>query len=423
MNRLKVLMFLGCVAASAPGLAQWAPGSPRSSLEDGNATVADLRYNYSAGNSHCGDSGKPPFLCSGVLMRVTQRPQNPGAFRIWDPSPTSARSGGTSFSYIRYDARFRSVAWGFNDGLIMYPQDRRPAGKDLLMVQCAYSMDGWNWFRNTPCGTMVYEGVVYPHSRPCQSQGVTTPQQWLGIWYQPAKYRPLNQCGFDMRRGVANSAGYFMLMLQMKNILAAEGFSEQNELVVTTWPAGRARTLPIQAFFYMPVGVPAHWPTGVPNGLAAARLNQKEFRADTGIIVPIVRLTPPANINDHFRFDFIVADQAETGSTGVVPPKPVPGRCPRYIDSVKWGAINGNQWSLEIKPSACTRTIAADQTDLAFQELLNKAGSDRQWSNTNSMRRQFVCLLTTYRTKASWFIEPHRPYVSHEAAVKANCNP
>lgn len=64
MNRLKVLMLLGCVAASAPGLAQWAPGSPRSSLEDGNATAADLRYNYSTGNTHCGDSGNRRFYAA-----------------------------------------------------------------------------------------------------------------------------------------------------------------------------------------------------------------------------------------------------------------------------------------------------------------------------------------------------------------------
>lgn len=423
MKGCKAMMVVACAAASAPVFGQWSPGTPGSSLDDGNATVANLRARYNDGASHCGDANKPPFLCSGILIRVTQRPAAAGAFRVWDPSPHSMRAGATSFSYIRSDSRFRSMAWGYNDGLILYPQDSRPAGKDLLMVQCAYSMDGWNWFRDNPCGTMTYNGVVFPHSRSCQSQGISNVQQWQANWNKPAENPAFNQCSFDMRKGVANSAGAFKLMLQAKVALGAVGFAEQNELLLTTWGAGRGRTLPVQAFFYMPTGAPGNWPAGVPNGLAAARLNQKEFRADTGIIVPIVRVTAPANSTAHFSFDFIVADQAETGSTGVVPPKPVPGRCPQYIDSVKWGAINGSQWSLEIKPSTCTRSIAADQTDAAFQELLNKAGSDRQWSNTNSMRRQFVCLLTTYPTKASWFIEPHRPYVTHEAAVKAQCNP
>ncbi|WP_413776614.1 DUF2599 domain-containing protein [Pseudomonas sp. B21-054] len=47
-----------------------------------------------------------------------------------------------------------------------------------------------------------------------------------------------------------------------------------------------------------------------------------------------------------------------------------------------------------------------------------------QWKERDSggMRRQLVCLITTFRTKDAWSREAFRPGTTHEKAVAAGCN-
>ncbi|URM26549.1 hypothetical protein LLY42_21930 [Pseudomonas frederiksbergensis] len=89
-------------------------------------------------------------------------------------------------------------------------------------------------------------------------------------------------------------------------MLGNTGFNEQNEIIVQTWLAGRANTLPVMAFFFIS--------GGTNQGLADAQYNQRDFYNSTNpkIVVPIIRLTPPTSATGTADFKYVAADQAVT---------------------------------------------------------------------------------------------------------------
>jgi hypothetical protein len=104
--------------------------------------------------------------------------------------------------------------------------------------------------------------------------------------------------------------------------------------------------------------------------------------------------------------------------------------CSSYIQSASWierddPGTKRKEWTLSVTPTACGRAIASDQTDRAYQELVQKYSNDVQWKDNDKggMRRQLVCHLVIAREKAEWNLEPFRPDVSQQAAVAAGCNP
>ncbi|MGE8188269.1 halovibrin HvnC [Pseudomonas sp. NPDC086278] len=265
------------------------------------ATQLTTLYNRQFPNCNKVDS-QPGFLCSGVTFRVTVR-DPAGQYKVWDPSPTSTKSGGISFSYLRKDANFGRLAWGYGNGYILYPFLEQPAGKDQLQYLCSYPMDAWGWHRSETevCGP----SPLYPEqSKRCQDAGVTTAAQAVAVWNIPGGNRNLRQCGFDVedkRNTLAGPAFYQSLLA--KSLLGTTGFNEHNEIIVKTWPAGRANTLPIMAFFFVA--------GGSNQGLADAQYNQRDFYNSTNpkIVVPIIRLTPAASASESASFSYVAADQ------------------------------------------------------------------------------------------------------------------
>ncbi|UZE15327.1 halovibrin HvnC [Pseudomonas sp. B21-054] len=268
----------------------------------GTATLLTTLYERRFPNCYSSDS-QPSFLCSGVTLRVTVK--DPAEqYKVWDPSPTSITSGGVSFSYLRADANFGRLAWGHGNGYILYPIFGAPVDKIDLDYLCSYPMDAWSWYRTPPCGA---SGEYPALSRPCHVAGVTTAQQWLGVWTMPGGNPYLRQCGFDVnddRNQLAGPAFYQSLL--SKGLVGARGFDEHNEIIIKTWTPGRPNTFPIMAFFFVAGGTNA--------GLADARYNQRDFYNSTNpkIVVPIIRLTPANSAAESATFSYVAADQAVT---------------------------------------------------------------------------------------------------------------
>jgi len=306
MKTILCFSGLGLLAVCYQVNAQWVAGNTGNSWVEGQATLAAIRNQYANAAENCGTNNRPAFLCSGVVLRVTKKSNN---YRVWDPSPASQQRGGVAFSYLRADAKFQTFAWGFNNGYVLYPKFLAPANKLSLGVVCSFPMDSWDWHRDSLCGRITLEGnKYYEVSRPCQSQGITNSDQWANHWNQSVSGNPhLEQCGFDVASGTANGAVFFYESVKAKQ--KVNGFYEWNELQITTWPQGSARTLPIQAFIYSD-----------PAGLADARTNQKEFYSDSGgIVVPIISVRLPMTADQDVLFNFAPNDQEVMAGEGTTP--------------------------------------------------------------------------------------------------------
>ncbi|MET1070108.1 MAG: halovibrin HvnC [Pseudomonas prosekii] len=272
-----------------------------SNTANGQAVATQLTTLYGRKFANCNKSdSQPAFLCSGVTLRVTVKDP---AYKVWDPSPVSVKSGGVSFSYLRADANFGRLAWGYGNGYILYPIFEAPADKIDLDYLCSYPMDAWGWHRSATqvCGP----SAGYPaQSQRCHSANVTIAEQWLAVWKLPGTQQNLRQCGFDIT-DVRNtlSGPAFYQSVRAKSLMAEPGFVEHNEVIIKTWTAGRPNTFPIMAFFYIAGGTNA--------GLADAQYNQRDFNNSTNpkIVIPIIRLTPANSSTATATFAFVAADQ------------------------------------------------------------------------------------------------------------------
>lgn len=275
--------------------------------QNGPAIAAQLTALYANTVQNCNNSNsRPAFLCRGITLRVTVKdPAN--KYKVWDPSPTSNKSGGVSFSFLAQDANFGRLAWGFGNGFILYPIFAAPADKIDLDYLCSYPMDGWTWHRSETSVCVPHRD--YPvQSQLCHNAGVTTAEQWLAVWKIAGGNPNLRQCGFDITDGRNALAGpAFYQSLRAKSLLGTTGFNGHNEVIIKTWTPGRPNTFPIMAFFYIYGG-------NDPTPLADAQYNQRDFYNSTNpkIVVPIIRLTPANSPTGAATFTFVAADQVVT---------------------------------------------------------------------------------------------------------------
>lgn len=264
--------------------------------------VVNLLTNlYNQTLQNCNNSvTAPAFLCSGVTLRVTDK--QPGeTHHVWNPSQTSVKNGGVSFSYLRVDANMGRLAWGKNNGFMLYPIFGAPVDKIDLDYLCSFPIDGWTWNRTTPCG----HHASYPsQSQRCRSAGVTTAEQWKSVWDSSPSNQHIRQCGFDVSEATGKPASVpFYQSVRARGMLGVAGLNEQNEIVIKTWPQNLQNTLPLMAFFFIAGGDNA--------GLAEARNNQKDFRDSTTarIWVPVIRLIPPSTMGGKASFQYVASDQ------------------------------------------------------------------------------------------------------------------
>lgn len=303
MNRillwLVVLTLSGCathevVQPSAPVPREEIPGTASIGVRGagtGPEIAAYLTEAYHNKESMCRNNpSAPAFLCSGVILRATQYSTQ---FHFWNPNPAST---GVSFSYLRADAKFSKLAYGYNNGFILYPYFFKPVGKIEPEILCFFPVDGaTNQREGQGCGQSP--GIVA--SRPCQSQGINTAEQYITHYHQqPGKYGHL--CGFDVRDKLNQAA-----TTAFNEAIKAQGrggdfaFGTQNEFRMAKWGQNLGTTLPIEAVFYID-----------DTGKAHAQYDQRDFRDQTGIWIPAIKITLPRTSSADVRFEFIAGDQA-----------------------------------------------------------------------------------------------------------------
>ncbi len=239
---------------------------------------------------------KPVLLCSGILMRATQR--GPG-FYVWNPNPASPIKKGVSFSWLRRDAGFSNLVFNYKNGFIILPHyyaDSPSDGYTQLFALCAYPYDAATVGRATGkldgCG--VYSGI--PDSGPCQEQNIRGEPAWTAKFGNRGFYG--NQCGFGLLPGTANAHLAFQAIGQIR--LKLGNFGLQNEIMIGVWPQNDPK-IPLEAFFYL---------SGSADGLSQARANQSEFVTLTRRWVPVIQVTLPGGPGGPASFLFRTADQA-----------------------------------------------------------------------------------------------------------------
>ncbi|MBS7601341.1 MULTISPECIES: DUF2599 domain-containing protein [unclassified Pseudomonas] len=421
-------------------------------------TVRRILSNYNSVKNDCKESdtgaARGHYYCSGVSIRMV----NDGPFNPWDYSNWAIQTGATSWTWLRRDLSITMLM--HPAGFIM----RNPADSVALKLPvkedgftCIYSFDAGTgpdrkWYGCGQSGAGVPSNAGKPPINnkngqwaygSCKDQGVRTTQEWINT-YTTGWFRSIQkeQCSWSAE----DPAGWdemikiheYRTNTDLLNPYAIN--TATNEFMLRNASATNDGSLNMQyidAFVYNAKSNYNYQTMGdtaaqkPEDGLTVARNFQKKLYAK-GYHVPIiwVDFTKPATE----RFGYSAADQAipfdtstETGGPDI--PAAQSGT---YIASTQWverfdPGTQKNEWSLQVTPTERGRNIGPEETEAMYNELWVRNGSNQQWQENEmakgSMRRQLVCLLTQYRTKDQWFLEPFRPYVTHEESVAAECNP
>ena len=259
--------------------------------ESGPVTAQFLTERYNNRATMCRNNpSAPAFLCSGVILRATQHSTQ---FHFWNPNPSSTA---VSFSYLRADAKFKKLVFGYNNGFILFPVFFSPPDKIDSEVLCFFPVDGGTDHRDQHgCG----QSPSFPSSRECQSQGINTAVQYIAHYNSyPAKYGYL--CGFNVRDSLNQGAtAAFNEAIKAQGLGGSFAFNIQNEFRVAKWGQDLGKVLPIEALFYVNDA-----------GKAGAQYDQRDFKTQTGIWIPIIRITLPQVPTADVNFQFFAADQA-----------------------------------------------------------------------------------------------------------------
>lgn len=390
------LALLLTIAAALPGQAQ------------STHTASDLTDRYYNTPQDCGGPSRPAFLCSGVIFRGTRYST---AYHSWDPSPRSVQNGGVSFSYLRADARFDKLAYGYHNGFTVYPIFGAPSWVIDLDFLCAFPLDGATDARtDRGCGRRTDD--TSGASNPCQGQGILSAQQWIN------RYAPVNAqtgyhaCGYDVgdHSSPPNGTAYaFAQVIDIMNMLGQVSLGEQNEMRAATWAQGIGEKLPIESFFYLADAGDA--------ALIDARNDQLDYNRTTGRFVPVIRMTLPTAAGKQATFHYLDADQA-------IKPVSTAASCPEYIQSGAWTPHPGSpHLSLSLVPTTCARNLSAQASGEVFAEIQRKFGNTPQWHNAQGMAAQLTCHMEIARHKAEWNLEPDRRADTVDMTRKEDCNP
>ena len=395
------------------------------SADIGADTAQLLTAMYNDTRQDCGSATQPAYLCSGVMLRATT-PST--AYQFYSVSPSAQQIGGVSVSYLRRDAKYQHLAFGMTSGFIFDNAMDNPAEHSDHLVKCIFPLDGVTDSRGDGgCGDYQRnDNVAKVVEGYCDRIGVTTAEQWVDRYFDArGSYRAANgmYCAFDVRPGRAGSAQAFRQSLRAEALLAARGLKfnggkfQENELILAPWNVAAPNSPSILASFYVNA-----------SGLAGARLSQVQWYQATRQVLPAIALTLPNSLQEEARFNYEADRQA------ILPVSEAP-RCDRYVQEAKWtgrydAGFRKNLVSLEVVPTECGRATQSTQTNHFFNELVANHYLAAEWTNNTdnpadnlrSMRRQLVCAMNIERNKASWSLEPSRPYTTHEKSLAAGCN-
>ncbi|MEK9497636.1 N-acyl homoserine lactonase [Photorhabdus sp. P32] len=292
MKKPIVGLLLSIVFFSANTLA-FTQAENETEVQNNIANRLTQQYNNTV--KDCGDAQSPAFLCSGVILRGTIRSNN---HKFWQPSSSSIKSGGVSFSYLRKDAKFKRLAYGYKNGFIVFPEHIAPKDSVDFSVLCAFPIDGYtNERANKGCGENITKAK--DKGKSCQEQNVMNSDDWIKN-YRKVNSQDLFQCGFNVTKDVDNPAIAFYQMLEsIKKLPRTPNIPpKQNEIRISTWEENDPSKLPIEALFY-----------SENSGLADAQKDQRDYKDATGKFLPIVKMLLPRTLTEDALFKFKIEDQ------------------------------------------------------------------------------------------------------------------
>lgn len=269
----------------------------------GEIAVCHLNLAYHNMTDWCGHNAgenRNAALCSGILLRGVTLPQQRGPYHAWDIRPTYA---GVSFSYLRKDQQFGSLAYSYQEGFIVNPYDHTPSDKVGTELKCSFPFDGDSVNRLGHCG----QDRNYKESNPCFT---LTPQirsaaNWSDHFekYAGKPDSGVHACGFMLDGSDAREQ--FRVSLRSRNDYISRhpaAFNSENEVVLAPWNPRMPKQIPIEAFFYL---------QGSSAGLEGARNEQKDFyeATDHQEKVPIISLELPRSNSGEAHFTFNISDQ------------------------------------------------------------------------------------------------------------------
>ncbi|MCE1613381.1 hypothetical protein [Enterobacter ludwigii] len=294
----KYIYFLFLVGAFLfPGLfsqntlALLVPASQR-----GKQIAADMTKRFYNTADKCED--EPAWHCNGILIRAANASTR---YHAWDPSPDSVRRGGISFSYFRSDLDTTRLQSARSQGFTLKGGRDGMAYLHPVSVLCSFPYDAGTSLRSDRgCGqSRDYRET----SRACAEQGITTAEAWLKHFNSvPASEgRYYHQCSFDA------GANGFATSLKARRLTSTQDQLEawrQNELSIATWQAGIGEQLPIESFFYI-----RGLKNGNLTGLDAAKFMQDDYYRQTGIVIPVIRITFPEDESSDLTFTYTPSEQ------------------------------------------------------------------------------------------------------------------
>lgn len=268
----------------------------------GKKTLCFINYDYNNTQMRCNQNDmEPGVLCSGIVFRGTDNDLD-RSYYSWNPSPSSIKSGGVSFSYLRKDSKFNRLAYLYTTGFIFYPAKFTPKNKDsTIKILCGSPVDaGTDSRSDRGCGG--YGNIQT--SQPCIDQGIKDGGKWYDSNYQDANGDRKHICGFTLYSSddSVNTSKMFESMIKAQILLKDASFSEQNELRLETWEQDKPN-IPIEAFFYL---------SGNQKGLKSSQKDQSDFYVQFGEIIPIIELTLPSSVSDEVIFNYKKTDQSIT---------------------------------------------------------------------------------------------------------------
>jgi len=236
----------------------------------GYTVAARLNARYADISPNCPD-GNPPYYCSGVLVRGTRA----GDFHAWNPSDSSIKGNGVSFSWFRADQLISKTIIG--QGLVMAPMSAPVAHP--LTLRCIYPFNA---------GT---SGAIDM----CTFRGLCTPtKNTLEKWVAAYRTTPTTSCAIDPDvEGVKLNTA----IRNDKRVVDPHGW---NEWMIAAWPQDIGAKLPIEVFF--------HNILRAEGGLPEARFFQRDYLNTDSRYLPVLRFNPAAI--DMNIFSYLPQDQS-----------------------------------------------------------------------------------------------------------------
>lgn len=253
-------------------------------------TVNDLNSRYLQVSDRCSD-GLPGYACSGVFMRAVGEKDKP-----WDVGSGEAERQAVSFSYIRRDIKISPRALYGEYGLVfksIHAMDPASAYKVLCIFPYNAISDSRTQYG---CGEFKPRSTIEDVST-CKSAGVFDAIAWFAL--------PDNKkCSFG-----ANDKTEFEQSIAAQNLIfnfystVIPSYNENiviwgiwNEYILPIWNVDDRPPLPLEAFFYSAGKANSSYSddfnsTQAKEHLRVAQQLQQSYLQETGLYVPIVRIT------------------------------------------------------------------------------------------------------------------------------------